>query len=205
VLRRAGGRVLWHGAHALTLQGAPLGHTLMIVRYPRVQQFLAMAATPYYLAINQFRERGVERFYASFTTPAGDEREPGGDPRIRGRTLVAVHSAPSRRSELLDEVAAEAALARLHSGAAALGLRCVYASRVTSTVGFIREPRPVDPNPMPYELLSLFVADAPVAGEGAAAGVAWWPSLAALAPDASIQLYVRQPLADKLPWRARRR
>jgi len=62
-----GGSIRWGGEHRSSLLGDPVGHTLLVVRYPTHRHFLLMTVNPYFALINHLRVRGVSRFAASFT------------------------------------------------------------------------------------------------------------------------------------------
>ena len=62
VLAEAGGKVLWRGAVHTTVIGETEGQpdTVMLVEYPSIQRFLAMATSPAYRAVADDRTIALE-------------------------------------------------------------------------------------------------------------------------------------------------
>lgn len=143
-----GARLRWMGNHARSLQGESQAQKLMVVRYPSHRRFLAMTVNPYYIAINRWRERGVESFEAAFTHP---HSEPG-DLRATRWLLVAHFNAPLTFERLRDIVEPQAG-------------PLVYASQEVASASFLRDERPTDPNPLSYKKIACFAADEDVSVE----------------------------------------
>ena len=119
--------------HERALLGEPLADKLLVVRYPSHRRFLAMVLNPYYFAINEFRERGVTRFEASFTKVASRRRER--PRRARGGSSWSTIVLPTRSPEI--RAALEQAVGPL-----------VYASSLVQSMTMLAPPRPTDPNPI---------------------------------------------------------
>jgi hypothetical protein len=176
-----GGSVRWMGRHERTLHGEPQAQKLLVVRYRSHRRFIAMTLNPYYFAINRLRERGVERFEASFTH-ASVERAP----LMGNRWLVAAHyNSPDGDGTLAElRAALEPAVGEL-----------VYAARESARLTFLDPPRPTDPNPLTYRQVAFFAAPD---GE-----VALAPEIVERCGGAvdglSLQLYRREGATANLP------
>lgn len=182
-LQAVGGRPRWMSTHERALVGEPLADKLLVVRYPSHRRFLAMVLNPYYFAINEFRERGVTRFEASFTKVGFEEGELASQ-----RRLVVVHH---RAADALPEIRAalEEAVGPL-----------VYASSLVQSMTMLAPPRPSDPNPISLPHTACFAAgSADVAIDAQLA-----TRLRAACPEISVQLYKREAPAAYLPPVARR-
>jgi uncharacterized protein (DUF1330 family) len=165
VMTAVGGRVLWMARHERTISGEQQAEKFLIVRYPSHRRFMAMILNPYYIAINRFREAGVARFEASFThashTDAG---------LARRKRLVGVHFHGP-----LDAVVA-----------AMDGCELVYATRATTSLGFLDPPSPTDPNPMTYPNVALFATAGDEVPDVALDGCA-------------VHVYTREPRSEYRP------
>jgi uncharacterized protein (DUF1330 family) len=169
-----GGRLLWMARHEQTLVGEPQCEKFLIVRYPSHRRFLAMTLNPYYVAINELREAGVERFEASFTHASECDPE-----LARRKQLVGVHF----DGDALDEVVA---------AAESRGGQLVYATRATAALGILDPPHPTDPNPLSFGQVALFAA--PDDGYDELAG-----ALEAAAGPCAIHVYRREPRSTYRP------
>jgi hypothetical protein len=181
-----GGSIRWMGRHERALHGEPQAQKLLVVRYRSHRRFIAMTLNPYYFAINRFRERGVERFEASFTH-ASVERKP----LMGNRWLLAAHYNSSN---------GDGTLAKLRAALEPAVGELVYASRESARLTFLDPPRPTDPNPLTYRQVAFFaapdadVALAPETVERCEAAV----------EELSLQLYRREGAAANLPLPRRR-
>lgn len=175
VLTAVGGRVLWMARHDRALAGDPQCEKFLIVRYPSHRRFMAMTLNPYYLAINEFREAGVERFEASFThaSCAADEL-------ARRKHLVGVHFDDAK----LDDVVA---IAGTHD------CELVYATRATASLGILDPPSATDPNPLRFGQVALFAV--PDGGDEDALA----RELEAALGHCSVHSYKREPRSTYRP------
>ena len=137
-----GARLRWMGHCERTLAGDSAAERLLVVRYPSHHRFLAMTLNPYYVLINEFRERGVDEFEAAFTHA---EHEPL-ELRSQRWLVVARFDEP----ECFDELRAS-----LESQAGPL----VYASRMVASASYLRGERPTDPRPLSYPGTACFAAE----------------------------------------------
>jgi uncharacterized protein (DUF1330 family) len=138
VLLAVGGRPLWMGRREHVVAGAPAADKLMIVRYPSHRRFLVMTMSPWWQAINGYRERGVTAFAAAFTHASHVEPRFG-----RRAAFLGVHFDGD-----LDRVTA------------AVGLPLVYASSQTARLDLILDDlRATDPNPPRHAGLACFAVD----------------------------------------------
>ena len=152
LLKAAGAKVLWNGVLCRMVYGQRQSWKLFIVRYPSHRHFLAMISNPYYFRINKFREKGVERFEASFTTPSIPH-----DNLSRHKTMVGVHFNRDGHSSQLD------AVREVFKDSAG---ELAYANKETSPMTFLTRPRKIDPNPLTYkELAMISFPDAVTADE----------------------------------------
>jgi hypothetical protein len=168
------GGPIWMGRLEQALAGEAPADKLLLVRYPSRRRFLAMTLNPYYFAINELRERGVERFQAAFThasTTAPDLR--------KQRRVVGVHF--DGALDLLAEVGEE------------LVGPLVYATRVTQQIdGLLAPARVTDPQAIARSGLALFAAvEVPSAATLAA--------LEEATEGCEIALYKREPAAAYRP------
>jgi uncharacterized protein (DUF1330 family) len=179
----AGGSVAWGGEVAQQIHGPAVCGKFLIVRYPSHRLWLMMVANPYYLLINRFRARGVERFEASFSTP--ESLAP-----LRGNAeLVAVH---------FNADDGDAALARVKDIVAGAGGRCVYASREVAPISILTSYGPNDPNPLTFKRTALFAsADVPALVRALTPDLL--ASLARATTGLSVQLLRRGTAADFMP------
>lgn len=171
-MRLAGGRPVWMSAHERALLGDPVADKLLVVRYPSHRRFLAMVLNPYYIAINELRERGVTRFEASFTRTSAD----AGIGEHRRLLVVHFRSRPG-----------EDALAAI---TATVGATLVYASRAVRSIVLLDPPAPTDPNPLSLPQTACFALDG---------GTPDVSALAGLADEVSAQVYRREHPAAYLP------
>jgi uncharacterized protein (DUF1330 family) len=137
-----GARLRWMGHRERTLLGEPPAQRLMVVRYPSHRRFLAMTLNPYYIAINQLRERGVDAFEAAFTYA---EHEP--------------LSLGAQRWLLVARCDGAAALHDLRQLVEPQAGPLVYASRMVASASYLRGSRPTDPNPLTYPWTACFAAE----------------------------------------------
>lgn len=182
-----GGQPQWMSAHERSLLGEPLADKLLVVRYPSHRRFLAMVLNPYYFAINEFRERGVTRFEASFTRV--DEQA---GPLGAQRRMLVVHFRSHEGADALEEV--RAAMKKVAGP-------LVYASSMVESIGLLSPPRPTDPNPISLPQTACFAADADVLPDGL--GPALAKRLRKATAEISVQLYRRESPAAYLPPPAR--
>jgi uncharacterized protein (DUF1330 family) len=146
-----GARLRWMGQRRRTLAGRPGAERLLVVRYPSHRRFLAMTLNPYYILINQLRERGVERFEAAFTFA---EQEPLELSAQRWLVVAQFDAAVALHSvrELIEPQAGP----------------LVYASRMVAPAGFLRGHRATDPNPLTFPATACFAASEEAGFDGSA-------------------------------------
>jgi uncharacterized protein (DUF1330 family) len=180
LLALVGASLRWAGRHEAALHGPVPAETLLVMRYPSHRRFIWMTLNPYYLLINRLRERGVERFEASFTRASNPGR---GLHRVR--RLLAVHYRAA------DPDAAEASVAALlepHLGAP------VYASRSVASLGAIAQPpRPTDPNPLTLPQVAFFAID----DDGSLPGEVL-DALGGTVEEAAVHVYRRESVREML-------
>lgn len=165
---------IWMGRLDQALVGEAPADKLLLVRYPSHRHFLAMVLSPYYLAINPLRERGVEAFQASFTHASVSAPGLG-----RERRVVGVHF--------------DGPLDAVRGVGEDLVGPLVYASRETQRMdSLLRSARPADPRPLSRSGFALFAGSA----------IPSQATLAAI-QDATdgceIALYAREPAAAYRP------
>lgn len=183
------GKVRWAGRHTHSVAGECRAQKFMVVSYPNHRRFMAMVANPYYLFANRWRQRGVDHFEASFTTPV---RQRSG---LRRQPCVLVvhfdsndgpHDAPSRPTlDQLEEVLGDS------------GARLLYASVETTPLTFLTHLKPNDPNALVYPETAVFgvsSTDAAAASLDADA----LHRVEALVPGAALQLYERLSVREML-------
>ena len=162
---------MWGGRHEGVIHGEHQAGELLVVRYPSIARFLAMTVNPYYLLINRFREKGVQRFEASFCQM--EKAEP-----VAGHPwTVALHwNGDESRGAEIRSIAREA------------GGDCYYACREYCPFDFPSEYLPTDPQPMRFKALELIAfADRDAARTALSEGTV--ARLQPLVDELSIQLY----------------
>ena len=178
LLTMAGATIPWAGQHARAIVGEQRAAKLLVVRYPNHRRFMAMVSNPYYLFANRFREKGVARFEASFTTPVTRARLRAKRPMlvVHFNSDDGAHDAPRRPTlDALGEALRDVG-------------ELAYASVETAPMRFLRDLRPNDPNPLVYKEMALFAV-----GSVAQAAEALTPDVLerveASCPGAVLQLY----------------
>ncbi len=179
-----GGSIRWMGKHERSIAGEEQADKLLIVRYRSHRRFLAMTLNPYYLAINKLRERGVDRFEASWTRASTDDARLGS----RRRLLVAHYN--SR--------AGEDALARVRDVLEPAAGEFVYASREAARMDFLSPPRDTDPHPLRYGEVAFFEPTEAALSNGVV-GTTELAALEQATDGLSLQLYKREPPQANLP------
>lgn len=155
LLKLSGAGPQWMGKLEREIHGPKQADKLMVVRYPSHRAFLRMVANPYYLLINRFRERGVQRFEASFT----HSPEAGAKLRRHKRFLVVHYNATAH----------VAARERVREILENRGATFVYSARETSAIDITAgAPRSTDPNPLTFKQVAFFAIDRDAAAEGIA-------------------------------------
>lgn len=175
-------RIRWAGLHVHALAGERRAEKFMIVSYPSHKRFMGMIANPYYLFANRWRERGVARFEASFTTPVVTRSG-----LRRAGTVLVMHfnsedgpwDAPERPQ-----------LTRLDEHLESAGASLLYASVETSPMTFLTDLEPNDPNPLVYRETAVFAVESAVAAT-AAFDADLLAHVDAIVPGAVLQLYER--------------
>lgn len=176
LLVATGGGPHFIGNHVETLSGSKPCDTWMVVRYRSHRHMMGMIASPYYLFVNRFRERGTARLELAFTQPSDPE-----SPLRSARHVLVVHA---------DGIVPERLFASLRSLPRPPGVEVVYESVSRLDFSFLRNPRACDPNPLTYPLTFAFGASDEASLRAFAAAPALLQAIAR-APRAALALYRR--------------
>ena len=184
-LRLVGGRVGWIGEHIASLRGESRAEELLVVRYPNHRRFLAMAMSPYYLAVaNPVRVRAVQQFEASFTYSGEDFRD-----LRKSEWVLVVHFNASDH---------DAALRGIQESLEGAGGKLVYVSRETSPIVLTKKPTRSGTNPLVFKSTAMFRFESEAAcRSGVSSNVV--DGVLRACDDASLQLYHRRKPAELLP------
>ncbi len=189
-LRLVGGQVGWIGEHVAALDGESRAEELLVVRYPNHRRFLAMAMSPYYIAVaNPVRLRGVRQFEASFTYSGKDFTE-----LRKSEWVLVVHFNAADHLRGLQQ---------LRAPLEAAGGTLVYESYETSPIHLTKEPTRTGTNPLVFKGTAMFRFESETACRSAVTRDVI-AKVQQACDAASLQLYHRRKPAELLPERLQR-
>jgi hypothetical protein len=177
-----GGSVPWGGQLEMHLHGPRVADRLLVVRYPSHRVWLGMITNPYYIAINKFRERGVERFEASFASARKGES-------LRGQ---------ERLLTVCFDAKDDGALERMLAEVKAVGGDLAYAAHEVATIDLFKSLAPTDPNPLRFKRVAFFGFPS-CSALGLAIDEGIVARLTKHAGECAVQVYRREPLKAHFP------
>lgn len=181
----SGGRVPWAGRVIKKIYGEPATKNVVFVRYVNHRRFQVFIANPFFPLVNGFRDRGVEKFEASFSRTF---RESGAK-EIDAKYVLGIHFNSDEETSFLDS---NKTLMESFNACEILAIKEHY------TMDFLTAPKANEPNPHTYKVNQFFKLP----------GKELEPELndklvelAKSQKQCSIQVYTRSDKRDYMPFR----
>lgn len=180
----SGGGVPWAGRHIQKVYGEPAAKHVIFVRYLSHQRFMVFITNPFFLLVNGFRDRGVEKFEAAFSRTIREEKAKEIDASI----VLGIHFNSDEEGPILDS---NKALMESFNAREILAIKEQY------IMDFLTNPKANEPNPHTYKVNQFFAMNQREVPDDLAQKL---NALAESLGHCSIQLYKKANKKHYLPF-----
>jgi len=144
LVKLVGGSLVFTAKFNKSYSGKKLADEIFIVEYPSQKNFFLLALNPYYMLINDFREKGVKYFEASWTH-AKDFKNYNDLKNYKYYFIIHFNSLNFQES-----------LSYIRNIFSSCCLSLVYSSNETTYFSFLKAFKANDPNPLSFKSTMIF-------------------------------------------------